>query len=91
MDLETEKILKVIFPDGITQNLQYGSDHSKFLCKLGTYKVKELRREHFRLRDEIKILTKNTQDLAISNYKTFIQTAENSRSISRNSCLQNRK
>lgn len=52
-----------------------------YLNKLGSYKVEQLKKEQSRLSEETRSIVEQTQDLAISNYKTFIKTAENSRSI----------
>lgn len=52
-----------------------------YLEKLGTYKVEQLKKEESRLEEENKSIIEQTQDLAISNYKTFIQTSECSRQI----------
>jgi conserved oligomeric Golgi complex subunit 8 len=51
------------------------------LYKLGTYKVDQLKKEQSRLAEENKQVVEQTQDIAISNYKTFIQTSECSRVI----------
>ena len=53
----------------------------KYLDKLGSYKVDQMKKEQNRLAEETKSIVEQTQDLAVSNYKTFIKTAENSRSI----------
>lgn len=44
-------------------------------------KLDQLKRERTRLQDENQSIIEQTQDLAISNYKTFIKTAECSRNI----------
>lgn len=49
--------------------------------KLGSYKVEQIKKEESRLIDENKAIVEQTQDLAITNYKTFIQTSECSREI----------
>lgn len=54
-----------------------------YLTKLGSYKADQLRKEENRLMEENKTVVEQTQDLAISNYKTFILTAECSREIFR--------
>uniref|UniRef100_A0A1A9ZIU5 Conserved oligomeric Golgi complex subunit 8 n=1 Tax=Glossina pallidipes TaxID=7398 RepID=A0A1A9ZIU5_GLOPL len=91
MDLESERVLKLIFPQGlpdtindvlsIVENLRNNSELVPYLQKLGSYKVDQLKKEQARLTEEAKNVDEQTQDLAISNYKTFIRTAENSRSI----------
>ena len=55
----------------------------EYLYKLGTYKVDDLKKEQSRLVEENKQIVEQTQDIAISNYKTFIQTSECSRAIFR--------
>ncbi|KAH8323542.1 hypothetical protein KR067_013234 [Drosophila pandora] len=81
MDLENERVLKLIFPDGVPENLRGNPELDNYLSKLGTCKVEQLKKEQTRLADEARSILEQTQDLAISNYKTFITTAENSRSI----------
>ncbi|KAH8333889.1 hypothetical protein KR059_004407 [Drosophila kikkawai] len=81
MDLENERVLKLIFPDGVPDNLRGNPELDNYLAKLGTCKVEQLKKEQTRLADEARTILEQTQDLAISNYKTFITTAENSRSI----------
>ncbi|XP_016925635.3 conserved oligomeric Golgi complex subunit 8 [Drosophila suzukii] len=81
MDLENERVLKLIFPDGVPDNLRGNPELDNYLAKLGTCKVEQLRKEQTRLADEARSILEQTQDLAISNYRTFITTAENSRSI----------
>ncbi|XP_039949838.1 conserved oligomeric Golgi complex subunit 8 [Bactrocera tryoni] len=81
MDLENERVLKLIFPDGLPENLRDNPELYSYLANLGTYKVEQLKKEQARLADENKRIVEQTQELAISNYRTFIHTAENSRSI----------
>ncbi|KAH8281787.1 hypothetical protein KR054_002948 [Drosophila jambulina] len=81
MDLENERVLKLIFPDGVPDNLRGNPELDNYLAKLGTCKVEQLKKEQTRLAEEARTILEQTQDLAISNYKTFITTAENSRSI----------
>ncbi|XP_062136400.1 conserved oligomeric Golgi complex subunit 8 isoform X1 [Drosophila sulfurigaster albostrigata] len=81
MDLENERVLKLIFPHGVPSNLRGNPELDNYLAKLGTCKVDQLKKEQTRLGDETKRILDQTQELAISNYKTFITTAENSRSI----------
>lgn len=51
------------------------------IYKLGSYKVDQIKKEETRLSEDNKAVVEQTQDLAISNYKTFIQTSECSRRI----------
>lgn len=82
MDYENERVLKLIFPDGIPEHLSENAVQlDEYLLKLGTYKVVELKKEESRLSEEIRSVVEHTQDLAITNYKTFIQTSECSRHI----------
>lgn len=61
--------------------MQENPELFNYLSQLGTYRVEQLKKEQSRLAEETKRIVEQTQDLAISNYKTFIHTAENSRSI----------
>lgn len=49
------------------------------IYKLGSYKVDQIKKEESRLAEDNRAVVEQTQDLAISNYKTFIQTSECSR------------
>uniref|UniRef100_A0A182MY14 Conserved oligomeric Golgi complex subunit 8 n=1 Tax=Anopheles dirus TaxID=7168 RepID=A0A182MY14_9DIPT len=84
MDYENEKVLKFIFPDDFEElSAQDTTDVVEYLHKLGTYKAEDLKKEKVRLQDEHRQNVEQTQDLAISNYHTFIRTAESSREIYR--------
>lgn len=63
------------------ENLKNNTELDEYLYKLGTYKVEQLRKEETRLSEENKSVVEHTQDLAISNYKTFIQTSDCSKHI----------
>lgn len=51
------------------------------MYKLGSQKVDQIKKDKVRLLDDHKSIVEHTQDLAITNYKTFIQTSECSREI----------
>lgn len=65
----------------ITEGIRSDPAIHDYLYKLGTFKVDQLRKEEYRLAEENKSVVEHTQDLAISNYKTFIQTSECSKHI----------
>ncbi|XP_065089430.1 conserved oligomeric Golgi complex subunit 8 [Ochlerotatus camptorhynchus] len=85
MDYENEKVLKLVFPESYEDVLNSDSapDVMDYMFKLGSYKVDQLKKEKIRLQDESKQNVEQTQELAVNNYKTFIQTAECSREIYR--------
>lgn len=58
-------------------------DHKiqEYLLKLGTYSVENLNKEPDRLTHEASVLQDQIQELAVKNYKTFIETAECSREL----------
>lgn len=66
----------------ITDNLKNDTELFTYLDKLGTYKIEQLKKEQSRLSDENRAIVEQTQDLAITNYKTFIKTSECSKKIS---------
>lgn len=51
------------------------------IYKLGSLKVDQIKKEESRLTEDNRAVVEQTQDLAITNYKTFIQTSECSRRI----------
>ena len=64
-----------------TDNLQECPELLEHIYKLGSMKVEQIKKEESRLTEDYKAIVEQTQDLAISNYKTFIQTSECSRKI----------
>ncbi|XP_055628823.1 conserved oligomeric Golgi complex subunit 8 [Toxorhynchites rutilus septentrionalis] len=83
MDYEHEKVLKLVFPDECEEilNGDNAPEVIDYMFKLGSYKVDQLKKETNRLQEECKQNVEQTQELAVNNYKTFIQTAECSREI----------
>lgn len=65
----------------ISENLQDSPELIEQVYKLGSYKLDQIKKEESRLSEETKAIVEQTQDLAITNYKTFIQTSECSRKI----------
>ncbi|XP_014254084.1 conserved oligomeric Golgi complex subunit 8 [Cimex lectularius] len=74
-------ILKLIFPDGIPDSWVDNPTFTNHLNKLGQYNLEKLSKELDHLSIEKAGILNQTQDLAFSNYKTFIQTAECSREL----------
>ncbi|KAK0076618.1 hypothetical protein PV325_005087 [Microctonus aethiopoides] len=81
MDIETEKVIELLFPEGIPDSWRDNPDFYNYLSKLGSYDVDQLNKEPNHLIDDKNSVLQNTQELAFTNYKTFIQTAESSREI----------
>ncbi|KAL2726166.1 conserved oligomeric Golgi complex subunit 8 [Vespula maculifrons] len=81
MDLDTEKVINLVFPDGIPEPWKENSNFGQYLSKLGGFDVDQLIKEPDHLSDERKSVLETTQELVFGNYKTFIQTAESSREI----------
>lgn len=61
--------------------LEYNVNFNEYLWKIGTLKSDELSKEPNKLKEEKTSILEQTQELAVSNYKTFIQTAECSRDL----------
>lgn len=81
MDIETENVINLVFPNGIPESWKENPDFYQYLSKLGGYDVDQLNKEPNHLDDEKTSVLQTTQDLVFANYKTFVQTAESSREI----------
>ncbi|XP_011312770.1 conserved oligomeric Golgi complex subunit 8 [Fopius arisanus] len=82
MDIETEKVIELVFPEGVpTDSWKDDPEFYQYLSKLGAFDVEQLSKEPDHLTEEKNSVLQTTQELAFSNYKTFIQTAESSREI----------
>lgn len=63
------------------EHLRENSDLLPQIYRLGALKVDQIKKEESRLAEDNKVVVEQTQDLAISNYKTFIRTSECSKRI----------
>ncbi|XP_046965548.1 conserved oligomeric Golgi complex subunit 8 [Vanessa cardui] len=81
MAQELKDLCQLLFPDSTTENAEYFSDITDYIKKLGSQNWDQVRSEPDRLSEEMKHLTEQTQDLAFTNYKTFVETADISRTI----------
>ncbi|XP_001604733.1 conserved oligomeric Golgi complex subunit 8 [Nasonia vitripennis] len=83
MDIETEKIIDLLFPEGIPESWKDNPDFYQYLSKVGGYDVDGLLKEPDHLADEKNAVQQSTQELVFSNYKIFLRSAEDSREIFR--------
>ncbi|XP_018571883.1 conserved oligomeric Golgi complex subunit 8 [Anoplophora glabripennis] len=85
MSTETEQarieLLQLLFPDEYPSEWNYDGNVQDYLTKLGTYKLEDLVKEPDRLKLETNSIQEQIQELAVTNYKTFIETAECSREL----------
>ncbi|XP_032671808.1 conserved oligomeric Golgi complex subunit 8 [Odontomachus brunneus] len=81
MDIETENVINLVFPEGISESWKENPEFYQYLSKLGGFDIDQLSKEPGHLSDEKNVVLHTTQELVFANYKTFIQTAENSREI----------
>lgn len=79
---EREKLLKLLYPSGTSAEWEYKDSFRSYLSKIGSYKVEDLIKEPRRLQDNCRNIQDQTQELAVTNYKTFIETAECSKQLS---------
>lgn len=73
-----EKLLKLINFEASTSDK---SEAINYLQKLRGYKVENLKKDTVNLKDDLKNLDVQTQEIAFLNYQSFIKCAESSRSV----------
>ncbi|KAI4462738.1 conserved oligomeric golgi complex component 8 [Holotrichia oblita] len=81
MTQDENELLKLLFPSGYPDEWNSSSTFSDYISKLGSYNVDELVKEPNKLKEEQTATSEHTQELAVSNYKTFIQTSQCSKDL----------
>uniref|UniRef100_A0AAR5P5A9 Conserved oligomeric Golgi complex subunit 8 n=1 Tax=Dendroctonus ponderosae TaxID=77166 RepID=A0AAR5P5A9_DENPD len=81
MGEERIKLLKLLYSADYPAEWKYDENVKEYLTKLAAYKVEDLIKKPRRLEVEFANIQDQTQDLAVTNYKTFIETAECSRQL----------
>ncbi|XP_044749420.1 conserved oligomeric Golgi complex subunit 8 [Coccinella septempunctata] len=81
MAAESKSLLQLIFPTGFPEEWNYNVKLDEYVKKLGGLKVEDLCKEVNDLQHQRKSILEHTQELAVCNYKTFIETAECSRKM----------
>ncbi|XP_066591974.1 conserved oligomeric Golgi complex subunit 8 [Prorops nasuta] len=81
MDVDTEKVIDLVFREGLIASWKESPELYQYLSKLGGFDVDQLNKEPDLLTQEKNVVLQATQELVFTNYKTFIQTADSSREI----------
>ncbi|KAM4613991.1 conserved oligomeric Golgi complex subunit 8 [Discoglossus pictus] len=76
VDVDEESLLASVFRASFPESWRDSPDFSSYLLELSSFGVDKLRREPERLSEERGQILQQTRELAFSNYKTFIRTAE---------------
>jgi len=78
---EEEEVVKLLFGDHPPQNWRENEEFLFYLTELGNLGADRLTVEPDRVGEELSAVQMSTQELAFSNYKTFIQTSDCSKQI----------
>lgn len=76
---ELKELCQLILPE--TENHENFLDITDYIKKIGSMKWDDICKEPERLNEDMKLITEQTQELAFTNYKTFVETADISRTI----------
>lgn len=82
MEEHSKNLIQKLFPSGTPDEWKDNPEFTSYIRKLGGCEVEHLNKELVYLADEKASVLNQTRELAFSNYKTFIQTAECAREIS---------
>ncbi|KAM3965095.1 conserved oligomeric Golgi complex subunit 8 [Aphomia sociella] len=81
MAQELKELCNLLFPDSTTEKAENFGEITDYIKKLGSQNWEHIKKEPERLTEEMKQLTEQTQELAFTNYKTFVETADISKTI----------
>ncbi|XP_018327436.1 conserved oligomeric Golgi complex subunit 8 [Agrilus planipennis] len=81
MESEEERLQDLLFPDGYPSEWIDSSPLKDYISRVGSLTAEELQKEPIKLNDEKHLLEDQIQELAVSNYKVFLETAQCSQSL----------
>ncbi|XP_063840859.1 conserved oligomeric Golgi complex subunit 8-like [Scylla paramamosain] len=81
MEVEVEEVANLLFEDGIPDGWNENDDFPNYIIQLASCGVEKLGKESAHLHEERNAILDQTKDLAYTNYKTFIHTADCSKTI----------